>query len=261
VAVALSLSVLWMFPTCVCSFLLRAGIRWCGADLTESFPFLPRTCMPPLIEPQDGSRVRVFPTSTYLLDLSTFQWAAQEMKRSGNTPSGRMFHSFTDLGEYALMFGGTGKRGYSNEMFLLNYGGLHWSRVTGIGRPPPPRSHHSACVIGRRVYIFGGSGPGGRLYCDCHVFDTIGHSWHQLDVLENNLRLLGKRFGHCAVALDGKIYCFGGDPDENEGTHHRDLELSSGESSVICILDTSKVRVPPPVADEEGVEKKSCALQ
>jgi hypothetical protein len=41
-------------------------------------------------------------------------------------------------------------------MCVLSSAALRWSRVATEGTPPGARDGHSACVVGKNMYIFGG---------------------------------------------------------------------------------------------------------
>lgn len=48
---------------------------------------------------------------------------------------------------------------------------LKWRRVVTHGPPPSGRNYHTASVIGKKIYVFGGFGNNVWLN-DMHVFDT-----------------------------------------------------------------------------------------
>jgi hypothetical protein len=65
-------------------------------------------------------------------------------------------------------------------------GDICWSELEQSGKVPSPRSGHTACVIERLCYVFGGCGcePDGdvaHVYNDLHVLDMATRTWDRLD--------------------------------------------------------------------------------
>lgn len=50
-------------------------------------------------------------------------------------------------------------------------GSLKWRRATTTGAPPSGRNYHTASVVGKRIFIFGGFGNNVWLN-DMHIFDS-----------------------------------------------------------------------------------------
>ena len=81
-----------------------------------------------------------------------------------------------------------------------------WTRVASL---PVARSHHTATVVGGKIYVLGGAKPYSEDDSDnddrcAHVYDPAVDSWQQLAAMPT------VRFSHSAAVLHGKIYVTGG---------------------------------------------------
>ena len=107
-----------------------------------------------------------------VLDTEIMLWWRPVM--SGTAPSGRSGHSSSYLPNFnsLVVFGGVKKK-WLNTISILDVDCWHWSVPSIVGNPPPPRSYHSATVIGKkRIVIFGGNGES-TCYNSVHVLDQI----------------------------------------------------------------------------------------
>jgi N-acetylneuraminic acid mutarotase len=80
--------------------------------------------------------------------------------------------------------------------------------ATTCGTVPSVRYRHTSVAIGRKVYIYGGISPGTNRN-DLHAWDMDTGCWTDLSTPLSGTAP-GHRQGHTAVALDGKMYVFGG---------------------------------------------------
>lgn len=74
-------------------------------------------------------------------------------------------------------FSGNDKFEYLNETWLLDVEKLLWYPVNCSGELPGPRYGHSAHVLGSRMFIFGGKGPGDTVYKDVYFLDLLEWVW------------------------------------------------------------------------------------
>lgn len=95
----------------------------------------------------------------FLIDLHESKWS--HMPSNGDLPSPRTGQSAVLLEDgRVLIFGGSSMAtGYTNEIHILDTKDWRWSRPEVTGRSPSPRDKHSACLLGDKLYIFGGFGP------------------------------------------------------------------------------------------------------
>jgi hypothetical protein len=117
-----------------------------------------------------------------------------------------------------LMFGGRqGEARFMNDTWLFDTVACVWRCVhesdeigeglQSVTRRPAPRWAHSAVRFGDRVLVFGGSAPG-RCFDDLHWFDISSLQW-QLQIM-SGISTPSERSGHCACAVGGSMYVFGG---------------------------------------------------
>ena len=132
----------------------------------------------------------------------------------GSVPCARSGHSLSVVGLKAYLFGGCGRLAGAGSAATL--GDLH---VLDMSNPdllawapaeastaPPPRSRHSATVVGGdSIAIFGGL-DGKRRHSDLWVYDTRGKAWREVSSGEGP----APRAHHCATAVGSTLYIFGG---------------------------------------------------
>eukprot|EP00249_Psilotum_nudum_P009770 c22143_g1_i1 orf=277-1248(+) len=101
----------------------------------------------------------------FLLDLKESKWSAVQSK--GVPPSARTGHSALLLGDNrVIVFGGLSMlEGYKNDVWILDTKEWEWSQPEVATIPPCPRDKHSACVVGSKLYVFGGFGPADDKNC------------------------------------------------------------------------------------------------
>jgi len=103
--------------------------------------------------------------------------------------------------EEIYVFGGFDReQGWLNDMFKFNTLNNTWTKLEkASGSPPSPRDKLSCCVIGKKIYFFGGFGPQSPpndeeedededqqpitfgWFNDLHIFDTESFSWSKID--------------------------------------------------------------------------------
>jgi len=94
---------------------------------------------------------------------------------------------------------------YINDMWKLDTENLVWEKVNAIGTGPTGRLGHSACLIGKKIYYFGGYEE--SLKNDMFSFDTETYEWTQINA-GGNVPL--PRSQHSACVNGNKMYVFGG---------------------------------------------------
>lgn len=85
---------------------------------------------------------------------------------------------------------------------------MKFSKLRVRGEVPPPRERHSSCLIGKRIYIFGGYNRGPELYYNSlYCFESETLTWTRI---EARGAAPERRCGHSASVIDGRMYVFGG---------------------------------------------------
>ncbi|KAL5290879.1 HCFC2.2 family protein [Megaselia abdita] len=172
----------------------------------------------------------VYLNDMFTLDLNGLFWSIPT-PIIGQPPSPReshttvlfRFHSKGEEQKILINYGGmNGRRLGDLAFFDINK--LTWSKNSIEGRIPRPRSLHSACVVGTKMYVFGGwtvidehlgdfETPASWTCCrDFLAFNLATFSWEFFtneDEAES-YKYPPKRAGHSAVAFDSRIYIFSG---------------------------------------------------
>eukprot|EP01123_Difflugia_compressa_P010709 TRINITY_DN3994_c0_g1_i1.p1 TRINITY_DN3994_c0_g1~~TRINITY_DN3994_c0_g1_i1.p1 ORF type:complete len:633 (+),score=148.45 TRINITY_DN3994_c0_g1_i1:128-2026(+) len=118
-------------------------------------------------------------------------------------------HSGVSINEHLLVFGGFADDQTTNHCLLLSdTRGGKFSKLRVRGDIPPVRERHSASLIGKRIYIFGGYCRGAELYYNTlYVFESETLTWTKIEPRGIPPE---RRCGHSASVVDGKIWIFGG---------------------------------------------------
>jgi len=118
-------------------------------------------------------------------------------------------HSGVTINEHLFVFGGFADEQTTNHCLLLSdTRGGKFSKLRVRGDIPPVRERHSASLIGKRIYIFGGYCRGAELYYNSlYVFESETLTWSKIEPRGNPP---DRRCGHSASVVDGKIWIFGG---------------------------------------------------
>ncbi|KAG8236481.1 hypothetical protein J437_LFUL016629 [Ladona fulva] len=211
----------------------------------------------------------------YLNDLFTLElrgngvsWDIPET--IGKVPPPRESHSgvaYTDKvtgRSHLIIYGGmSGCR--LGDLWFLDTETMTWSKPKVEGIPPLPRSLHSATVVDKRMYIFGGWVP---LVMDdvkvathekewkctnslaCLNLETLEWENIYLEMIEDNVPRA--RAGHCAVGIFTRIYIWSG----------RDGYRKAWNNQVCCKdLWYLEVAKPPPPGRVQLVRASTHSLE
>nr|AML79195.1 putative LOV domain-containing protein [Cryptogramma acrostichoides] len=159
-----------------------------------------------------GEGVNMQPMNdTFVLDLSVSHPAWRNVQVS-SPPPGRWGHTLSSLnGSSLVVFGGCGKEGLLNDVFVLNIDDPFptWREVTSAA-PPLPRSWHSSCTLdGTTLMVSGGCADSGVLLSDTFLLDVMMEKpmWQEITVTYSP----PSRLGHSlSVYGNRKILMFGG---------------------------------------------------
>lgn len=169
---------------------------------------------------------------TFVLNLDAVnpEWRQVSVK---SAPPGRWGHTLTSLnGSWLVVFGGCGKQGLLNDVFVLDLDAKQptWIQVFGVG-PPPPRSWHSSCTIeGSKLVVSGGCTDAGVLLNDTFLLDLTMEKpmWREIPTSP----VPPSRLGH-SLSVFGrtKILMYGGLANSGH------LRLRSSEAYTIDLMD------------------------
>nr|AML78125.1 putative LOV domain-containing protein [Helonias bullata] len=159
-----------------------------------------------------GEGVNMQPMNdTFVLDLNASNPEWRHVKVS-SPPPGRWGHTLSCLnGSWLVVFGGCGRQGLLNDVFILDLDAKHpaWREIAGVA-PPLPRSWHSSCTLdGTKLVVSGGCADSGVLLSDTFLLDVTMEKpvWREIPVSWSP----PSRLGHSLSAYGGrKILMFGG---------------------------------------------------
>ena len=176
-----------------------------------------------------GNRVYIFggtwvdddSNSVYLNDLHVHDvdaMAWSQPSTTGEPPSQREGHTAAVVGTDVIVFGGAGLDKEDSsvnlcDLHLLDTETLAWSQPQVHGPSPQERRYHTAVVIDKRIFIFGGQyyDPQADLHFECdHVlteFDVESCTWSTRAV-DNTPPL--RRACHGAGVVGKQVYIVGG---------------------------------------------------
>lgn len=135
------------------------------------------------------------------------------------------FHHNNEKRNILLIYGGmNGQR--LGDLWLFDVYSSTWTDTTLEGKIPRPRSLHTACIFGTRMYVFGGWTIDKETYntgvkqkpnswvCsrDFIAFNLQTYSWEILtnEDESHSYKYPEERAGHSLVAFDTRLYIFSG---------------------------------------------------
>ncbi|KAK6127073.1 hypothetical protein DH2020_039185 [Rehmannia glutinosa] len=158
-----------------------------------------------------GEGVNMQPMNdTFVLDLNSTNPEWQHVK-VGSPPPGRWGHTLSCVnGSHLVLFGGCGRQGLLNDVFVLDLDAKHpsWREISSLA-PPLPRSWHSSCTLdGTKLIVSGGCADSGVLLSDTFLLDLSMEKpiWREIPVAWTP----PSRLGHTLSVYGGrKILMFG----------------------------------------------------
>nr|AML79111.1 putative LOV domain-containing protein [Magnolia grandiflora] len=213
-----------------------------------------------------GEGVNMQPMNdTFVLDLSASNPEWRHVKVS-SPPPGRWGHTLSCLnGSWLVVFGGCGRQGLLNDVFILDLDAQHpaWREISGLA-PPLPRSWHSSCTLdGTKLVVSGGCADSGVLLSDTFLLDVTMEKpvWREIPVTWTP----PSRLGHTLSVYGGrKILMFGGlaksGPLRLRSSDVFTMDLSEDEPCWRCITGSGMPGAgnpagiaPPPRLDHVAV--------
>lgn len=133
---------------------------------------------------------------------------------SEEIPDHRWEHSATEVEQEnkIILYGGTNGKKYFEDLWLLRVQteeySAAWTKLETSGQSPPPLCGHTATLIGRNLYLFGGRNERGSS-TDLYVLDIDLKHWQKVPTFGISPCA---RFSHTAVLIPGtrSIGIFGG---------------------------------------------------
>ena len=93
------------------------------------------------------------------MDLTSNTWVTPNILSA--KPRGRRSHSAVNLDGNLLIFGGFNGniKEHMNDLWLLDVATWTWKQLKPYGDGPEPRRRQGLCLVGRRLFLFGGTSP------------------------------------------------------------------------------------------------------
>lgn len=123
------------------------------------------------------------------------------------------YHTLTFLPRHdsLLSFGGKSERWIFNHIYILALDTMRWSRAESKGERPSQRHSHTACRIGDRVYVYGGTFDALDTFYDLYVLNARYLSQLHWTAIVTGPRIIGATLD----AHNGRLILYGGKPSLN----------------------------------------------
>lgn len=131
------------------------------------------------------------------------------LKTNGFMPVELASHTALLHGASLMLFGGTGVpfgEAACNNLHICNLRSLTWNHVECEGEPPIRLYGHSMTIVGRYLYVFGGT-TGWEYNADLHRLDMTRWVW---EVVKTDSEPPAGRYRHEVACYARKLYIFGG---------------------------------------------------
>lgn len=179
---------------------------------------------------------------SFLIYTSSAEKKWLQLDMSGDVPTPRYCTSLNFWEDKLVSFGGfDGNR--LNTLHLMDTVTWEWKFVVTNSEIPEPRSHHTACVVGNRLIVFGGLSQEGKRLADLHVLDlSTRQNYFIIRTLSDDglyvlatmtwsqPEVLGKaplpRLGHISVVLNGNVLAVFGGYGDPDGPYQKFNELN-----------------------------------
>jgi N-acetylneuraminic acid mutarotase len=165
----------------------------------------------------------------HVLNTSRKTWKrAKHHSHKTDFPVPRFGHSADAVGNKVYIFGGldSTQTHCLNDLHVFDIVDRKWSRPEVHGAPPAPRAYHTTCVVGTKLFIFGGADKL-RKFGDGYVFDTEENKWTTINF--SSIPFL-KRYFHTCYSYNNRVYLFAGESTEEDNHHFNDIYVMDSDS-------------------------------
>ncbi|EFA80200.1 hypothetical protein PPL_07022 [Heterostelium album PN500] len=142
-------------------------------------------------------------------------------------------HTAVALGSKIYVFGGFDGSGIYFDLAVFDTDTQIWSNPMVYGNPPRSRTNHASAIVGNKLYVFGGINRDARWELqdldEFFVFDIATMTWSE--VLPTG-DLPSARCGHRLVAIDTKLFMFGGGAGDSWRERFNDMHIYDTETNV-----------------------------
>jgi N-acetylneuraminic acid mutarotase len=176
------------------------------------------------------------PIDVFVLNTFTYRWTHLKNQNSSDKdvwPFQRYGHTVASYEEDIYLFGGRNDRTPCNCLYKFSTNTLKWSKPKVTGDVPGKRDGHSACVIGKYMFVFGGYEDAVERFAQ-EVFRLDLETMHW-ELMECNGQPPIHRDFHSATPVGKNMYIFGG--RSTLSAHGFDMGQDV-YSHKVCYLDT-----------------------
>eukprot|EP01133_Synstelium_polycarpum_P018253 gene18253-21842_t len=150
-----------------------------------------------------------------------FKWVSP--KHNGQLPSRRFKHTATCVNNKIIFIGGqeTDTKRF-NDIIYFDIDTQTFSKPSIKGDRVPNFSRHTASLVGKNIYIFGGFDGHGNNF-DLSVYNTVNRFWTNIPKTFVRGDSPVSRTNHASVTVGSKVYIFGGNNNDEHG-HYQVLD-------------------------------------
>ncbi|KAK8772939.1 hypothetical protein V5799_012530 [Amblyomma americanum] len=187
------------------------------------------------------------PINVYVFNPVSYHWDLLQTQYylPNGTRSDIVCHAVVAYEDCAYIWATRGNPELRNILYRFDTKTMTWSRPNVSGQRPEVRCGYTACLVGHRVYIFGGLPPYTTPLPSIDFLDLKTLQWHRVPTSGDIPR---RRIFHSASAIGSRMYIWGG----------HSADLFQVYDRTLFFLDTAtltwvrpRVNGPPPAARED----------
>eukprot|EP01090_Pellita_catalonica_P015953 TRINITY_DN4437_c0_g1_i1.p1 TRINITY_DN4437_c0_g1~~TRINITY_DN4437_c0_g1_i1.p1 ORF type:complete len:252 (+),score=35.33 TRINITY_DN4437_c0_g1_i1:252-1007(+) len=158
------------------------------------------------------------------------------MRQLGDWPCERNTHSATVIGNKLYIFGGRNEFEFFNDVWTYDlsahtFSQMYFAKDMAI---PLPRSGHSACALGDRIFVFGGWSGGAARFGDFWMLNVSDCTWQKMPLRGN---FPTERSGHTGCTINEEEFVlFGG---WGKGSYKNELHAFNEKTGEWRLMDPS----------------------
>ncbi|XP_036623429.1 kelch domain-containing protein 3 isoform X4 [Trichosurus vulpecula] len=190
----------------------------------------------------------------HVFNAVSLRWTKLPPMRSsgqaGEVPYMRYGHSAVLIDDTVYLWGGRNDtEGACNVLYGFDINTHKWFTPRVSGTVPGARDGHSACVLGKNMYVFGGYEQLADCFSnDIHKLDTSSMTWTLISAKGTPARW---RDFHSATMLGSRMYVFGGRADRF-GPFHSNNEIYCNRIRIFDTRAEAWLECPPTPLLPEG---------
>lgn len=168
--------------------------------------------------PRQFDYKKYFTEKTLLSKPGSLKWAEQG-KTAGSVPTKRFKHTATVVGKQIIFIGGqeTDTKRF-NEIVYYDVDDKSFSQPAIKGDKVPNFSRHTSCLVGSKIYVFGGFDGHGTNF-DLATFDPYYRTWSNIPKTAQKGVPPPSRTNHASASVGKNMYIFGGNNNNEAGQY------------------------------------------